>query len=111
MESTEKECILEVSNIKKTFADGTLALDDVSFSIFKGEFTVLAGKNGSGKSVLMTLIASLEEPSDGKITLHNAKPGLVFQEAESQILGETPSEDVSFGAKNCGLKKICLRKK
>ena len=107
----EKECILEVSHIKKTFSDGTVALDDVSFSIFRGEFTVLAGKNGSGKSVLMTLIASLEEPTEGIITIHNAKPGLVFQEAESQILGETPFEDVSFGAKNCGLKKDALSKK
>ncbi|MBD5413499.1 MAG: ABC transporter ATP-binding protein [Treponema sp.] len=107
----EKDCVLEVLNIKKIFSDGTIALDDVSFSIFRGEFTVLAGKNGSGKSVLMTLIAALEEPTDGKITLHNAKPGLVFQEAESQILGETPFEDVSFGAKNCGLKKNALSKK
>lgn len=107
----EKDCVLEVLNIRKIFPDGSIALDNVSFSIFRGEFTVLAGKNGSGKSVLMTLIAALEEPTDGKITLHNAKPGLVFQEAESQILGETPFEDVSFGAKNCGLKKDALSKK
>ena len=104
MDSKNQERILEIQNVKKRFSDGTLALDDISFSINKGEFTVIAGSNGSGKSVLMSLIAELDKPTEGKIILHELKAGLVFQNADAQILGETPEEDVEFGAKNSGLK-------
>ena len=96
---------LDVSDVGRTFSDGTVALQNVTFSVRKGEFAVIAGSNGSGKSVLMSLIASLDEPSSGSITLHDCQAGLVFQEADSQILGETPEEDIAFGAKNCGLSK------
>lgn len=99
------EPILQVEHISKKFADGTLAINDISFAITKGEFTVVAGANGSGKSVLMSLIANLEPLTSGKIILqNNARAGLVFQDADSQILGETVQEDVAFGVKNCGLK-------
>ena len=95
---------LEVKNVRRIFPDGTVALDDVSFSIHAGEFAVIAGSNGSGKSVLMSLIAGLDEATCGTITLNGCQAGLVFQDADAQILGETPEEDVAFGAKNCGLK-------
>lgn len=99
---------LEVVSVSKEFPDGTEALHDVSFSVSKGEFVVIAGSNGSGKSVLMSLIAELDEPSMGTVTLHDCSAGLVFQDADAQILGETPAEDVAFGAKNCGMKKEAL---
>lgn len=103
----KNEFCLEVSNVRKIFQDGTIALDGVSFSIRHGEFTVVAGSNGSGKSVLMSLIANLEEPTSGSIA-SSSRAGLIFQDADAQILGETPEEDVSFGVKNCGLKKEAL---
>ncbi len=101
----EENIALEVKGVGRTFSDGTVALKDVSFTINKGEFAVIAGSNGSGKSVLMSLIAGLDEPSEGTISLHGCQAGLVFQDADSQILGETPEEDIAFGAKNCGLNK------
>lgn len=101
--------VLEVKNISKIFPDKTKALEDISFSIEQGEFCVIAGSNGSGKSVLMSLIAGLDEPTGGTIDLFGNSAGLVFQDADSQILGETPEEDVSFGAKNYGLKKDKLK--
>ena len=57
----------------------------------------------------MSLIAGLDEPTGGTIDLFGNSAGLVFQDADSQILGETPEEDVSFGAKNYGLKKDELK--
>ena len=95
--------VLEVQNINRTFANGTIALQDVSFSVKKGEFLVIGGKNGSGKSVLMSLIAGLDKQTSG--TIKCAEVGLVFQDANSQILGETPLEDVLFGLRNLQLKK------
>lgn len=99
--------IVQVQKISRRFADGTLALDGVSFDIFQGDFLLIAGSNGSGKSVLMSLIAQLDEPTSGKIVVQKGfEAGLVFQDADSQILGETPWEDVMFSVKNLRLPKI-----
>jgi len=80
------------------------ALYDVSLSIDKCECVIIAGANGSGKSLLMSIIAGLEDPTSGTVEI-NAKVGLVFQEADAQILGETPREDIALGPKNMKLKK------
>ncbi|MCQ2610584.1 MAG: energy-coupling factor ABC transporter ATP-binding protein [Treponema sp.] len=104
---------MKVCNVTKIFADSSselfTALDDISFEIEKGSVAMIAGSNGSGKSVLMSLIAGLDKPSKGSIDLEGEDCGLVFQEADSAILGETVFEDVSFGAKNIGLKKEELK--
>ncbi len=97
---------IKIDNLSKTFktVSGQIkALDNISLEIFEGECVVIGGENGSGKSVLMSIIAGLEKCSSGKVTA--PKVGLVFQEAETQILGETPAEDISFGPKNLGWKK------
>ena len=86
----------------------TLALDEVSFSIKKGSLTVLGGANGSGKSVLMQIIAGLMKATAGTV-FTASKPGLVFQDAATQILGDTAREDVAVGLKNRKLKKDEIR--
>lgn len=98
---------LKINNLCKSFftADGEKkALKSVSMEFEENSFTVIGGENGSGKSVLMSIIAGLEDSSSGDIETI-AQCGLVFQEAETQILGETPFEDVCFGPKNLGWKK------
>lgn len=101
----DKECLIEIDNVSKTFPDGTNALSGINLKIFDGDFIVIAGSNGSGKSVLMSIIADIEPPTSGKIVNNEARVGLVFQDADSQILGETPFEDVAFGVRNLGLRK------
>lgn len=102
--------MLEVKNVSKSFEDGGEALKDVSFQVKDGEFVLIAGSNGSGKTVLMNLIAGLDRPSKGSIKV-SGEAGLVFQDADCQILGETPFEDVAFGVKNQGFKKEQVREK
>jgi len=80
------------------------ALEDISLTIEKGSCTIIAGANGSGKSLLMSIIAGLESPNSGTVKV-NGRVGLVFQEPDSQILGETPREDITFGPRNMGLPK------
>jgi len=95
---------LKVEEVCKTFvtAGGPIeALSGVSFEIPESSCTVIGGENGSGKSLLMAIIAGLERADSGTVTAY-AKAGLVFQEAETQILGETPREDIAFGPKNLG---------
>ena len=98
------ETAVKLENVTKRFLSTTgskysEALTDISFEIAKGSLTILAGANGSGKSVLMNLISGLMKVSEGKIEV-SSKPGLVFQEAGTQILGDTPREDVAVGLKN-----------
>lgn len=99
---------IKIENLSKTFqtsAGSKKALDNVSIEIAEGECVVIGGENGSGKSVLMSIIAGLQEGDGHPLVEVNGRVGLVFQEAETQILGETPAEDIAFGPKNLGWKK------
>ncbi len=111
---------IRINHLSKTFntlAGPKKALDDVSLEIAEGECVVIGGENGSGKSVLMQIIAGLQdgdnhtivEPVETSLKVSSiyvdGRVGLVFQEAETQILGETPAEDIAFGPKNLGWKK------
>ena len=118
---------IKITNLSKTFqtsAGPKRALDNVSLEIAEGECLVIGGENGSGKSVLMSIIAGLMDGdkkspkfavvSTGSTTVSpdiyvNGRVGLVFQEAETQILGETTAEDIAFGPKNLGWKKADIQ--
>jgi ABC-2 type transport system ATP-binding protein len=58
--------MLEIANLSHTYANGTVALDDVSLSIPRGMFGLL-GPNGAGKSTLMRTVATLQQPTAGSI--------------------------------------------
>lgn len=95
--------MLEVCNLLRRFPGQTKpALAGVSFSVQKNDTLVITGANGSGKSVLMNLLANLDTPTSGSVTRAKARIGLVFQDADAQILGDTPEEDAAFGPRNLG---------
>ncbi|MFA7108111.1 MAG: ABC transporter ATP-binding protein [Sphaerochaetaceae bacterium] len=83
-------------------------LKDINITIEDGSFTLLAGKNGSGKSCLLRCIQGLYKYK-GEVIYHNkdtvvsAKEknwditGLVFQDAQMQIVGQTVAKDLAFG--------------
>jgi multiple sugar transport system ATP-binding protein len=60
---------IELEHVTKAFADGVVAVDDVSLTIAAGEFMVLVGPSGCGKSTLLRMIAGLEEVTDGTILI------------------------------------------
>ena len=106
--------IIRVAHLDHRFADGTRALDDVTFDVAEGELTVIAGANGSGKTTLLRHLNGLLIPQCGAVSVcgHSVKRdpaaarrrvGLVFQDADSQIVGETVYDDVAFGPEN-----LCL---
>lgn len=93
------------------------SLDDVSFSVLKGEFLGVIGHTGSGKSTLIQMLNGLLYPSEGKVfvngnDIHESKEsrklarrtvGMVFQYPEYQLFEETVRQDIAFGPKNLGL--------
>ncbi|MDB5169017.1 MAG: transporter-like protein putative transport system ATP-binding protein [Candidatus Saccharibacteria bacterium] len=64
--------MIEVKNLKKTFASGDTqvhAVNDISFSVADGQFASIIGRSGSGKSTLLSLLGALEKPTSGSISV------------------------------------------
>jgi len=106
--------MIEIRNLHHHYPDGTHALKGIDLTIAEGEFLLICGPNGSGKTTLIRLICGLLKPTVGSIRLNGLKDphasqeirrlvGMVFQDADSQIVGETVREDVAFGPENLGL--------
>lgn len=114
--------ILQVQNLQHIYSIGTpfehIALDNVSFSVGRGEFIGIIGHTGSGKSTLIQHLNGLLKPTGGKVLLDGQdiwsdktlaracrfRVGLVFQYPEYQLFEETVYKDIAFGPKNMGLK-------
>ena len=117
------EPILQVQNLTHTYSAGTpfehTALEQINFSVNRGEFIGIIGHTGSGKSTLMQHLNGLLKPSSGTILLDGKdiwadkkltrqarfRVGLVFQYPEYQLFEETVYKDIAFGPKNMGLSK------
>jgi biotin transport system ATP-binding protein len=108
--------LFSVRDLSKTFPPRLAALSGVNLDIEKGECLVISGANGSGKTVLMKIIAGLLPPTSGEVlfegrplasAMSGGRPhaGLVFQDADAQIIGETVAEDVILGPANLGMTK------
>ena len=113
--------ILEAKNLTYIYGAGTpfehKALDDISFSVERGEFIGIIGHTGSGKSTLMQQLNGLLKPTSGTVLLDGQdiwsdkkltrqarfRVGLVFQYPEYQLFEETVYKDIAFGPKNMGL--------
>lgn len=113
--------VLEIKNLHHIYSAGTpfehVALENVSFSIERGEFIGIIGHTGSGKSTLMQHMNGLLKPTQGSVLLDGTdiwsdkkltrqsrfRVGLVFQYPEYQLFEETVYKDIAFGPKNMGL--------
>jgi biotin transport system ATP-binding protein len=106
--------IIEIEDLSHRFADGTMGLKDINLSIPEGAFVVVAGMNGSGKTTLLRHLNALLLPTRGTVYLSGMSVsenparsrqmvGMVFQDADSQIVCETVFDDVAFGPENLRL--------
>lgn len=76
---------LEVKNLKKTYADGTKALNGINLEIPEGSFFGLLGPNGAGKSTLIHIIMGLAKPTSGTATVFGSDVVSEYQVARSHV--------------------------
>ncbi len=107
-----RDLTLSINNLK--------ILDNLSFSLDKGSFAVVCGRNGAGKSQLLRCIKGLVSPDGGEILVDgvslNAKArmkkmAIVFQDADMQIVSQSVEKDVAFGPENMGLDRKEIKRR
>lgn len=108
--------LISINNLSHVFSDGSYGIRDITLSIEAGVFLVLAGANGSGKTTLCRHFNGLLRPTAGQVLVNGLSVaedlqkarqlvGMVFQNPDTQIVGETVAADVAFGPENLGLKR------
>ena len=112
--------ILRAEDIKYAYAAEenawNFALDGVSLTVNSGEFVVIVGHNGSGKSTFAKLVNALNIPQSGRVLVNGMDTtdennlleirktaGIVFQNPDNQIVATVVDEDVAFGPENLGI--------
>lgn len=111
--------LFRVEGLTHAFPDGSKGLDHLSFTIGEGEFVVIAGRNGSGKTLLARHLTGLARPSEGSVffkgkdlrsSLRQVREhvGFVLQDVDAQILGQTVEDDVAFGPANLRLGQTAI---
>jgi cobalt transport protein ATP-binding subunit len=108
---------IETTDLTYVYHDGTKALNNLNFSVEKGENMAILGPNGAGKSTLLHHFNGLLLPTSGKVSVLekevttsnldwvHQKVGLVFQDPDDQLFARTVGQDVAFGPINLGLPK------
>jgi len=114
--------VIDIKNVTHRFEDGTIGIDNVSLTVREGEFVAVAGPNGAGKTTLFYHLNGLLLPDSGTVIVdgisvkkhpRQAKQlvGMVFQDADSQIVGETVYDDAAFGPQNLRLSEEEVEKR
>ena len=116
--------MITFSNVTKKYDNGTVALDNVSFYVERGEFAFIIGKSGAGKSTLTKLITCEERPTSGTITVNRLNVdklpkskvpylrrtiGMVFQDFRL-LPNKTVRENVAFAMEVIGASPRDIRR-
>ncbi len=111
-----RDKIIQAQNVSFQYEDGAApAVDDITFTVDRGEFLAVLGRNGSGKSTLAKLLNALLLPTAGELTVDGLRAvteddcyevrkscGMVFQNPDNQIVTTIVEEDCAFGLENLG---------
>jgi ABC-2 type transport system ATP-binding protein len=89
-----EDAAIEVSHLKKVYGD-LVAVDDISFSVRKGEIFAFLGPNGAGKTTTVEMVESIRQPTAGDIKILGRDIRASFDEMKEKI-GVLPQEFLSF---------------
>ena len=114
--------IIKIKNLTHNYQKNHPSIENITFSVSKGEFIVIAGKNGSGKTTLFKLLNGLLTATSGEVFIHGKSVaknnifarktlGMVFQDPDTQIVGETVFDDAAFGPENLKLSRNEINKR
>ncbi len=123
-----EQTLIEFQNVSFSYdedaASPSYAVKDISFSVKRGEFLVILGHNGSGKSTVAKLCNSIFVPSLGHVIVNGMDSsdeeneiairkcvGVVLQNPDNQIVSSIVEEDVAFGPENLALPQQEIRKR
>ena len=121
IEKMEQEVILQVKDLQYAYSDEKMALKGVDLDIRQGERIAVMGSNGAGKSTFFLNINGVLQSEHGDIFYRGQKMtkktmndlrknvGIVFQDADSQIIASTVQSEVSFGPMNLKLSRNDVR--
>lgn len=106
--------MIDIQNLKVSYADGTVAINDLSLQISDGDSVALIGGNGAGKTSLMLSIVGILTPQEGTIKVSDVEVskdnieqirrwvGLVFQNPDDQLFMPRTYDDIAFGPRGYG---------
>lgn len=108
--------MIQFENVSFKYKNEEYLLENLNFKINEGELISIVGKNGTGKSTILNLMAGIIKPTKGNILIDDIdtkskkhfmelrkKIGIVFQNPDNQILFPRVYEDIEFALKNLGL--------
>jgi NitT/TauT family transport system ATP-binding protein len=102
--------ILRLSHVHKSFDDGTVALNDLSLTVQRGEFVSVVGPSGCGKSTMLRIIAGLAQATHGSVHQDTDDIGYVFQE-DTLLPWRTVRRNVELPAELRGLPRAERRRR
>jgi cobalt/nickel transport system ATP-binding protein len=115
---------IEVRHLSFGYPRGRLALEEVSFTISRGESVGLIGPNGAGKTSLFLCLTGVLSPRSGEVLVVGlnvrdsrqrkqlpAHVGIVFQNSDDQLFNSTVLDDVAFGPLNLGVQPAEVRQR
>jgi len=121
--------MIECKNVVFKYSTGEegsekIAIDRLNLEVNKGEFLVILGHNGSGKSTVAKHMNALLTPTEGIVTVNGldtsddnniwdirSSAGMVFQNPDNQLVATIVEEDVAFGPENLGIPSEEIRKR
>ena len=106
--------LLEIDHLCHSYDSGLTGIFDISLAVSQHDFMLLAGKNGCGKTTLVRHFNGLITPDSGRVLLNGKdikkdltharkKIGMVFQDPDTQIIGDTVFEETAFGPENLNM--------